>query len=694
MRLPRYLALTVVALAHTGCSSTPSSTALPTKDGGANTDGSQADAPRKEAGRDATPDVFVPDRPAGSRTPLSASCDPVDGIRCLLPWPSNTFTVADPTTATGLRVAVTDAGLGATDDPSSINRADGFSRVTPIQTGFTGTLDATSFGDLTTGGVRLIVEQPGPSFGQIVPLRFATVTNGDASNPESLLVAYPRLPLAPATDYAVVVLDTIHRTDGKPLAADRNAEVALGRTPPRTPYEGALYAYDAPARAAMAKAQIDPAHAVRVWDFTTRSLTEPTSDLQAMEAVEIAAFDAASGNRVDAGGGDAARPDGGGAVGVIVDSVSTAADGTVAIAVLGRITGVPSFLSASGSLSRSASGAPVAVGVHDVPFRAAIPTGTGNYHIVMYGHGTGGTYDETSFDQEITGGGAMKVGVQFMGWTASTIVDTFGLFTSILKGSDISTSALTQSLADATVVQHALGSALGDLLAAPTLAGTANPATGRRPDPSQPVWAGGSLGGTMGFVYSAAEPSITAAVLNVPGAAWSHFVTGSTLFAIVKVIMMNNYPTDIDRWLAVATSQLNFDPIDGANWYDAVGGHHPILLEQESIGDPVLPNIGNEMVAAASQADQVGVILTPIVNASEVSQAIGHSGMTQFKVPSSVTAPLSIHGFAAGSSTAGIAAQQQIQAFIASVWANAPLIAVPPECMSNTPANSCDFSGP
>ena len=695
-RLAPVLLATALLAACSGGGSSPE----PQDGGRVMHDGAKDDASRPDAhegGRveAALPDVFVPGRAPGDRTPLSGSCDPVDGVRCLLPWPSNTFTVKSATSATGLELAISATGIGATDDPSSVNRADGFSRVSPILTGFAGTLDATTFGDLTTGGVRLIVEQPGPTFGQQVPLRFATVTNGDATNPQSVIIAYPRVPLAPATDYAVVVTGSILLSTGKPLTADRNAQVALGLAAPRTAYEGELYAYDAPARSAMKAAGLDPTHAVRVWDFTTRSLAGPTMDLDAMRALEIAAFDATfapdGGSPGDAG--VVSDSGAGGGVGITIDSVSTTAGGAVAVAVLGRITGVPSFLTAAGALERSAAGAPSPMGAHDVPFRAAIPAGTGDYHIVMYGHGTGGSYDETSFDQEITGGGAVKVGTQFIGWTGASIGATFGLFTAVMAGSDISAAGLTQSLADTMVVQHALGSRLGALLAAPTLAGTTNPAAGRRPSMTQPVWAGGSLGGTMGFVYSAAEPSIEAAVLNVPGAAWTHFVTGSTLFDIVKVVMRAHYPTDIDIWLAIATSQLNFDAIDGAAWYDAVGSHHPVLLEQESIGDPVLPNIGNEMVAAASHAQQVGVVLRPIVTCQNVSQAVGQTGMTQFKVPASVTAPLQIHGFAAGSSPAGIAAQQQIQAFIGSVWgSSSPLIAIPPACVSNTPANSCDFS--
>jgi hypothetical protein len=680
---PLSLLLALLFLFLPACSG-GSTTAHETGEDGGH-DAHPADVSTHDAGHDAPRDVappndvYVPNRMAGDRTPLSAPCDPVDPTRCLLPWPSNTFTVKDSTTETGLRVHVTQQGIATVDSASSIDRADGFSRVSPIETAFTGTIDTTTLGELTTGAVRLLVEQPGSTLGQAVPLRFDVVTSTDSSTNvvTSLLIAYPRVPLAPNTDYAVVVMNSAHLSDGTPLSADRLGQVALGIATPETAAEGALYAYDAPARAAMKAAGVDPMKAVRVWDFTTRSLTQPTTDLEALRAVELGAFNA--GVTVvasDAGAPDGATGPGDAGVGLAIDSVDTTVTGTLQMAVLGRVTGVPSFLLPSGALSRDDAGALVQVGVHDVPFRVAVPVGTGDYRIVMYGHGTGGTYD----------------GTQFIGWTSEAILNTFGLFTSILIGTDIATSGLSQSLADTAVVQLALTGELGTLLAADTIAGVANPASGRRPNPMLPIWAGGSLGGTMGFVYSTAEPTITAAVLNVPGAAWAQFSYYSELFGYVKLIMAANYPDPIAIAMGVAESQLNFDAIDGAAWYDALGATHPLLLEQESIGDPVLPNIGNDMVATASHADQVGVVLNPIVTCTDVPEVSAHNGMTQFKVPSSVTDDLQIHGFAAGSTPAGIAAQQQIVAFITSVWAGSPMITVPPECVSNTPVNSCDFT--
>jgi hypothetical protein len=705
--------LSAVAALAIGCS------------GGGSSDDALHDAAISDAGHEAArerdagheealPDVHVPNRSPGQRTPLSADCDPMDGIRCALPWPNNTFTVVDTSTATGLRVNVSQSAIAAADNPTSINRADGFSRVSPIETGFDGIVDSTTLGNLTgtaTGAVRLVVEQPGATFGSVIPVRYDVIQSKDGST--SLLVAYPKEPLVPNTDYAVVVMNSAKLVGGQPLPITRASEVALGLAAPRTSAEGALYAYEAPAREAMKVAGIANADAVRVWDFTTRSLDEPTLDLLTISAAEQAAFDASrfgkagflpDAGRLADGGADGASTDDDAAVpqgnvdastplGFVIDAVDTTETGSVKAAVVGRITGVPYFLDSAGAVNRNASGTPVASGVHDVPFRAAIPVGTGDYRVVMYGHGTGGMYDETSFDQEITQNGATKIGTQFIGWTATSIINTFTLLQRVLAGSEIAADGLTQSLADTMLVQHALGGSLGALLGEPILGGTKNPAAGRHPTLDQPVWAGGSLGGTMGFVYSAAEPSIGAAVLNVPGAAWTQFVVYSYLFGPVEVIMEGtNYPDTIDVSLGVAMSQLNFDPVDGANWQDAVGNHHALLLEQESIGDPVLPNIGNDMVAVASHADQVGVVLNPILDCPDVPEVMNHNGMTQFKVPADVTAPLDIHGFAAGSSPAGVAAQQQIVAFIASVWAGSPAITVPPECETNTPKNSCDFT--
>ena len=110
------------------------------------------------------------------------------------------------------------------------------------------------------------------------------------------------------------------------------------------------------------------------------------------------------------------------------------------------------------------------------------------------------------------------------------------------------------------------------------------------------------------------------------------------------------------------------------------------------MGDPVLPNIGTEVAAASVGAVQVGAVLSAVPGVSTVSEAMGRSALTQYRVPSRVTAPLDVHGFAARDTPAGIAAREQIETFIRSAWEGAARIVVPPTCARNTPAASCDFS--
>ena len=59
-------------------------------------------------------------------------CDPIDPRHCLLPFPSDFFTIADPDTDTGRRIAfnresMPTNNLGVHADPTEWNRNDGFS---------------------------------------------------------------------------------------------------------------------------------------------------------------------------------------------------------------------------------------------------------------------------------------------------------------------------------------------------------------------------------------------------------------------------------------------------------------------------------------------------------------------------------------------------------------------------------------
>jgi hypothetical protein len=593
----------------------------------------------------------------------------MDPLRCLLPWPSSTFTKTDSSTATGLRVNVDSASLIAPDDATSINLADGFSTVTPLVFGFgtnVGTLPVSTDG---TGPVRLLVAQhDDPALGTAVPLRF-DVEQGQAEDgsPESFVFSYPLRPLAANADYVACVLDGLPASGGAPLVASHSAKVALSLVPPATKAEAELAAYHAPTRAVLAKAGIDPHHVLLVWDFTTRSQQDPLRRLAAMQKSALAATTTVSITKVD-----------------------TSGPAPIAAVIEGDVAGLPSFIDPTpgSSFMLDASGIPMAMGTRTAPFRIVVPVGNGDYPFMMYGHGTGGTYEDNTLDAEVAGAGVAKVGIQWDGWTMSQVTETFVGMIKVFQGSRYATGMLMQAVADATAIQASMSGALGDALAAPMLLGMPSPVAGRHPDASNVIWGGGSLGGIMGLVTASTDPKVRYGVLNVPGAAWTHFIPQSSFYGIISGLLQSPYQGSLNALEAVAMSQGNWDEIDGATWSTQLAGRNSAFLIQESIGDPVVPNPGSEMVAVVTGATQVGAVLVPIAaGIPDASEVDGKSGITQYHVTS--TDPFKIHGFAAQSTPAGAAARAQIAAFVASIYAGAPKITVPAGCTNG----SCDFTG-
>ena len=612
----------------------------------------------------------VTPRAAGDRTPLSAACSPFDVDHCIVPWPSNTFTVADASTATGLRLHVDVTPINAHDPGAArLSEADGFSRVSSLAVLFGEALDPASFGGPRGGVVRLFVATPSsPHFGEEVPLRIETYADSARTRmPHVSLTADPLAVLAPETDYVAVVTDGLRTMRGTALTADPATQVALGIAPPGSADDARLAGYYAPIVSLLDHVHVDRMHVVRAWDFTTRSIANATAPLDAMIAASVAAVDA-------------------GSVHVEWDVVHhQAAGGPIASILEGRIVGLPVFLDANGALVADANGIPRQQGTGDAPFRVVVPSGTGNYRAVLYGHGAGGNFHDDAFDDTFAMQGPAKVGVQFNGWTDTELVTTLSHLVDLLDGAHRAFAPLMQAAAHATAIGHALDSVLDAALSAATLNGMPNPNAGRHVDWSQPTWVGGSLGGTMGLVVAAASPDIRIAVLNVPGAAWSHWVYQSVIFQTFLSGIAGQNGGIANTTAMIAMAQTLFDPADGATFTERIQTGHDVYLEQESIGDQVLPNPGNEFVAILTGAQQVGVPLHPIEGLTDTDHLVGATGMTQYQVGD--TGVYDVHGFAARDTPAGRAAFGQIEHFLETSWAGNPDITVPSTC----PSTGCVF---
>jgi hypothetical protein len=149
------------------------------------------------------------------------------------------------------------------------------------------------------------------------------------------------------------------------------------------------------------------------------------------------------------------------------------------------------------------------------------------------------------------------------------------------------------------------------------------------------------------------------------------------------------YPSELDMDLALLQSQGIWDSADGAVWPSLRTGAPPVVLIQESIGDPVVPNVVTELLSRTLEAAHVRPVLAPVRGLTEADAAISRSGLMQFKV--SGTGPLDFHGFAARTTPAGAAAREQVTSFLKSALAGSPKIELPQGCAS-TKAGNCDFS--
>lgn len=618
------------------------------------------------------PSFPVTPREAGDRAPLTAPCDPLDELHCLLPWPSSAFLRADPSSPTGVRVDVSAASLNR-DDVANAWGADGFSRATTVMTGLYGAIDPDTVEHVGGGPeavLRLFVASPGsPRFGEEIPMRLETRIDLRGERARSLVVGDPLEYLDPATDYVVVLSDAARDTDGMPFSNAHVDRVALGLDEPQSEEEAALAGYHAPTVALLERVGIDPSHTLRAWDFTTRSVDDGRRILLAMRDASVAAYDR-------------------GEIRFVIDSVQHRESGAVASVVLGHMEGLPNFLDGANELTLDEGGLPIRQGDGQAPFRITIPRGEGDYRTVLYGHGAGGDVNDSTFDGPLAEEGVAKLGMEFTGFHEAALFDTIAdLSPHVLIGARHAVTPLLQVMARAVVLEHAVHGALGDLLSAETLGGRENPHAGRRPGRDGVQWVGGSLGGISGLVITSISPAIQNAVLNVPACGWSHWLENSAFYLIAQAGVQRKNGGPIGAAIAVSMAQLDIDALDGATYAELAREDGDVFLVQESMGDELVPNAGTEFLAIVTGAVMVGEPLSPIVGVEAIAgDAVDRTAITQFRAEGREVSD--VHGFAANDRMpSGQAAIEQIRLFLTSSWEGASIIRVPSQCAGGR----CDF---
>lgn len=529
------------------------------------------------------------------------SCDPLDEVKCLFPFPNDLFTVADDSTDTGRRVAFsTDAmpknAAGVAVDPTEWNRNDGFSPGSPILTLVPG-LDLERTGAAPSTDIARSERKDAPivlldaETGKRVPYWAELDASVSSDDLRSLIVR-------PAVNFReghriVVALRDLKDGDGAAI-------------PPGDLFRGFRDGDELPDAAADARREhmndifgVLEEHDVSrddlylAWDFTVaseRNLSER------MLHIRDDAFDAL----------DDAAPEF--EVTQVEDDVD---DARVARRVTGTFT-VPSYLTGDGSpgsrFNNGTDGLPQRNGDIEANFICLVPQsalaadGSVDPGLpVVYGHGLLGSADEVNAEnigRMIDEHGYTYCATNWIGMAEEDIKNAVSLLQDLGR---------FPTLADR--VQQGI---LNTLFLARLLVhddGLRSDAAFQNDD-GDPVFEGdeavydsNSQGAIIGGAATAVAQDWKQAVLGVPGMNYSTLLQRSSDFDAYEAVLDPAYPDEIDRTLAITLAQMLWDRAE-TNGYaqhitrDPYPGtpRHRVLMH-EAFGDHQVANVAAEVEA-------------------------------------------------------------------------------------------------
>ncbi len=563
------------------------------------------------------PDLFDPDAPA--------VCDPLDPEECLFPFPNDHFTLPDPETDTGRRVALTPSAMPDTPlgpiDPTEWNRSDGFSPG-PMLLAYFPDLDLDASGAPPIRDLRRSLEPDSA----VVLVRAATgerelvwaeldaPENGVPPDARRALILRPGRNLESGERY-LVALRGLRDSAGGPVPASRGFQVYRDAIPTfapaleaRRPAMEALFA-DLEA-AGVAREEL-----VLAWDFTVASQRNLAERLLHM--------------RDDAFGALAGQAP---AFTVTETEDRDAGDTRIFRRVRGTYD-VPLYLTDGGvpgsRLVLDAAGLPVRQpGTFAASFRCVIPrdaaAGDGRAALgsrpSLYGHGLLGSNGEVNASH--VAAMAFEHGFVFCG------TDMIGMASDDIDGGNIfqiiNDLSNFPSLSD-RMHQGILNSLfLGRLLRHPD--GFASDPAFLAGDPAEPVldaapvswdgnpkgiieggatvfYDGNSQGAISGGAVTAFAQDWTRAVLGVPGMNYSTLLRRSVDFDPFATFLKAGYAENLERSLAIALIQMPWDRVETSGHANHLTRDphpdtpvHQILLHV-AFGDFQVANVSAEVEA-------------------------------------------------------------------------------------------------
>ncbi|MBM4265903.1 MAG: hypothetical protein FJ144_04715 [Deltaproteobacteria bacterium] len=526
--------------------------------------------------------------------PDAATCDPLDQKKCLLPFPSDFFTVADDSTDTGRRIQLPAEGTpanreGVHVDPTEWNRNDGFSPGTQIVTFVPGLdLAQTGAAPITDIGASLAGDSPVVIWDVDGGKRVPHWTELDANtDTDRVLFVRPAVALAEGHRY-VVALRGLRNAAGEEIPPpdafrayrDRlntNDEVLEAR---RESFEDVFEDLE---DAGVARGDLHLA-----WDFTIASERNLSERILRMRDDAFARL------------GDASPS-------FTVTQVEENFDDRVSRRISGTFE-VPLYMTGGGApgtrISYGADGLPAWTGTYTADFRCIVPfaalAGTNGAAVparpALYGHGLLGAEGEVSASNVRSMANEHNFvfcATKWIGMSEQDVGNAISILTDFSKFptlADRTQQGILNTLFLGRLMIHENG-----LSSHESFQGSDGVSV---IDRSELYYDGNSQGGIMGGAATAVAIDWTRAVLGVPGMNYSILLDRSVDFDPFNEVYVTTYLGRIERILGIQMVQMLWDRGEASGY-----AHH--LTDDPLPGTPahtVLMHVafGDHQVASAT----------------------------------------------------------------------------------------------
>ncbi len=530
--------------------------------------------------------VFIPSSAEKLCNPLSFNND------CLLPFPSDFFTVDDKNSLTGKRLSIPQELIPLGLDVNLLNGMDGFSPDGDILIPFPTPISIEDIpkeikktASWDSPILILKVEKNG-FLGEPIPfLRNEKLIN-------NVLIVTPAHPLEFSTTYAVIVKKTIFKCDTCESMLNSSSHLFEGFN---------------------SKSKISKSDVSFAFQFTTMSEETATSDLITTAEMLHRNFKEGKYPKFE----------------VLRKSVSTQPN--VAYEIIGKYRAT-NFRDKDGLMRKNKAGILEKVSEEDVEFLLILPEQRGKnpMPIVIFGHGKS-TPKETMFQicVDLAKEGIATIGIDAIGEGTRSEDRMKEINISIIN---LFRYAFKQTVLDTVQLVGMLRGNIDRFDFLPVDGPDGVPDI----DPNELFYVGQSMGSLMGVMFLAVENDIKAAILNVPGGGFTSIMTlGDMSKSMFLDQMKNSIKDELELRKLLALSQIIVDDSDSLSYAPLIRKREKpktSILLQESIGDSVVPNFATERLAIA-----LGIpLLKPYVNevyglaVEEYNDLFKGSGLYQF----------------------------------------------------------------